>query len=79
MVIQETTVYQLLLKAHPAPMRAEYAREMELTFAALCDEQRGSAQGLAAVIFRETVDEPETGVVSGLGVIGARIAESNDY
>ena len=42
--------YQLLLKAHPAPMRAEYAREMEFAFAALCNEQRGSIRGLAAVL-----------------------------
>ncbi len=54
--------YQLLLRVHPASTRVEHAREMERAFAALCDEQRGSVRGVAAVWFHEAVDVVRSGL-----------------
>ncbi|MGD8816433.1 MAG: ADOP family duplicated permease [Acidobacteriota bacterium] len=48
--------YHLLLYVYPRPMRAQFGRDMELAFAALCRERRGDLRGLLAVFARETTD-----------------------
>ncbi len=48
--------YRMLLRAYPARIRAEFGRDMELAFAALCHEQRGSVFGLLTMCARETLD-----------------------
>jgi len=48
--------YQLLLYVYPRRMRAQFGRDMETAFAALCRERRGDPGGLLAVVARETAD-----------------------
>lgn len=65
--------YRILLRAYPASVRAEFGRDMELAFAALCHEQRGSPFGLLTMCARETLDALRSGLHqrSGTGSVNA--------